>query len=92
MLFGRPGKGLFQSLTSPWQEEYYIPMEKEKSIDYSRTDDPEGPGKEQVAGELQERAGKDDPCRCKEASTMTPRELLRLMIGDLTFWKKANKE
>ncbi len=33
----------------------------------------------------------DDTCRCKEASTMTPRELLKLMIDDLAFWKKEKK-
>jgi hypothetical protein len=35
--------------------------------------------------------GKDGTCRCKEASEMTPRELLRLMFSDLTFWKKEKK-
>jgi len=35
--------------------------------------------------------GKEDTCRCKETSEMTPRELLRLMFSDLTFWKKGKK-
>ncbi len=35
--------------------------------------------------------GKDDACRCKETSQMTPRELLRVMISDLAFWKKEKK-
>jgi len=35
---------------------------------------------------------KNEPCRCKEASTMTPRELIKLMIDDLTFWKKPGKD
>jgi hypothetical protein len=74
-------------LTSLWQEEYYILMGKGKITDY-REDGPGGAGKRIGA----EQAGKDDTCRCKEASKMTPRELLRLMIGDLTFWKKKNKE
>jgi len=33
----------------------------------------------------------DDPCRCQETSNMTPRELLRLMLSDLSFWKKTKK-
>jgi hypothetical protein len=67
-------------------------MEKGKITGYQITVEPGGPGKENKAAEPQARAGKDDSCRCKEASKMTPGELLRLMIGDLTFWKKANKE
>lgn len=37
-------------------------------------------------------SGKGDTCRCKETSNMTPRELLKLMINDLTFWRKTNRE
>jgi hypothetical protein len=37
-------------------------------------------------------ADNDDACRCKEASEMTPRQLLGLMIRDLAFWKKGKKE
>jgi hypothetical protein len=33
-----------------------------------------------------------DACRCKEASKMTPRQLLDLMLNDLAFWKKREKE
>jgi len=29
----------------------------------------------------------DDVCRCKQTSEMTPRELLKLMMRDLAFWK-----
>jgi hypothetical protein len=50
------------------------------------------PGKEKETVTLQARAGEEDACRCKEASEMTPRQLLRLMISDLAFWKKARKE
>lgn len=32
-----------------------------------------------------------DDCRCKETSRMSPRELLKLMMSDLAFWKKADK-
>ena len=67
-------------------------MENKNRGGYQGTIDPGGPGKEEEGADPQARAGKDDACRCKEASKMRPRELLRLMIGDLTFWKKANKE
>lgn len=67
-------------------------MDKGKITEEQKAVDPGGPGKEKEGADPQARAGKDDACRCKEASKMTPRELLRLMIGDLTFWKKANKE
>ena len=30
----------------------------------------------------------EESCRCKEASKKTPLELLKLMINDLSFWKK----
>ena len=30
----------------------------------------------------------DDDCRCKEVSKKTPMELLKLMINDLSIWKK----
>jgi hypothetical protein len=33
----------------------------------------------------------DDACRCKKTSEMPPRELLRLMMRDLAFWKKKKK-
>lgn len=33
----------------------------------------------------------DDACRCKETAEMTPRELLKLMMKDLAFWKKEKK-
>ncbi len=56
-----------------------------KNVDSGTTEkvsDPEGTGATTV---------KEDACRCKEASEMTPRELIRLMISDLAFWKKAKK-
>ncbi len=31
----------------------------------------------------------EDGCRCKEVSKMKPAEMLRLVISDLAFWKKA---
>jgi hypothetical protein len=47
--------------------------------------------KEKGPAALHVGEGKDGTCRCKEASEMTPRELLRLMFSDLTFWKKEKK-
>jgi hypothetical protein len=32
--------------------------------------------------------GEEDACRCEEMSKKTPRELLKVMVGDLSFWKK----
>jgi hypothetical protein len=58
---------------------------------YPKTDDAGGPGQEKKAAEGQAKAGTDDACRCKEASKMTPRELLGLMISDLAFWKKSKQ-
>lgn len=31
----------------------------------------------------------DDSCRCKEVSEKTPSEMLRLMLHDLSFWKRG---
>jgi hypothetical protein len=32
-----------------------------------------------------------DICRCKETAVMKPRQLFRLMLDDLSFWKKKKK-
>lgn len=58
---------------------------------YEKNVPPRGPGKEKEPAESKAGVSKDDACRCKEASEKTPRELLRLMISDLAFWKKAKK-
>ncbi len=50
---------------------------------------PGGPGDEKKTVEPQ--ASADDDCRCKSASLMSPRQLLRLMIDDLSFRKKPKK-
>jgi hypothetical protein len=50
-----------------------------------------GQGNEKKPAEAKVGAGKDDACRCKETSQMTPRELLKLMMNDLAFWKKEKK-
>ena len=58
---------------------------------YTRTLDPGDTAKEDKSAEHQAEAGKDDTCRCKEVSEMTPRQLLRTMFSDLAFWKKTKK-
>ncbi len=60
-------------------------------IQYPKTVDPGGPGTEKKIAAPQAEAGKEDACRCKEASEMTPRQLIGLMLSDLAFWKKAKK-
>ncbi len=35
---------------------------------------------------------RSDACRCKETSEMTPRELFKLMIKDLSFWRRVKKK
>ena len=54
-----------------------------------KNDHPEEPGRKEH--EREDRRPGDDACRCKETSEMRPRELLRLMLSDLTFWKKTKK-
>jgi hypothetical protein len=61
-------------------------------IRYQKTLDPRSPGEEGKNAVRQTVTGKDDACRCKEASDMTAGELLRFMFSDLTFWKKEKKE
>jgi len=34
---------------------------------------------------------REDHCRCKEVSKMRPAEMLKLVIGDLAFWRKARR-
>jgi hypothetical protein len=67
------------------------PEEQRMITRYPKTVAADGPGKEKKAAEGQAKTGTDDACRCKEASKMTPRELLGLMLTDLAFWKKAKK-
>jgi hypothetical protein len=53
-----------------------------------KTADPGRPEKDEKAAESPAGTGKDDACRCKEASEMSPGQLLKLMVRDLAFWKK----
>ncbi len=57
-------------------------------IRYSNTVDSGSPEKDDNAAESQAGADKNYDCRCKEASKMSPGELLKLMMSDLAFWKK----
>jgi len=58
-------------------------------IRYPKTDDSGGPGKDKQASTPHKGTDKDDSCRCKAASDMSPGELFKLMVSDLAFWKKA---
>ncbi len=49
------------------------------------------PAKEEKGGAPQPEQAKDENCRCEEASKMSPRQLLGLMMRDLAFWKKPKK-
>jgi hypothetical protein len=53
-----------------------------------RRDDGEGQGGRHVTKKAPEETAETDDCRCKEVSKKTPRELLKVMVGDLSFWKK----
>jgi len=55
---------------------------------YKKTIDQSGSGKEYKTAEGPKRASNDDACRCQEVSEMGPKQLFKLMISDLTFWKK----
>ncbi len=57
---------------------------------YEKTNIPGGQEKKKQAAEGTTMPA-DDACRCKEVSEMKPRQLLRLMMGDLAFWKKMKK-
>jgi hypothetical protein len=54
-----------------------------------RTDDRERAMKSAAAP--RKEGEDDDPCRCKQVSVMTPRQLLGTMLRDLAFWKKGKK-
>jgi len=61
-------------------------------IRYPKTSEPGRSGKDEKAAESQGEREKDDACRCKEASQMSPGELFKLMVSDLAFWKKMKKK
>lgn len=47
------------------------------------------PGETVKPGEQEAGEGSKVSCRCKEVSKKTLPEMLRLMLSDLAFWKKA---
>ena len=55
-----------------------------------KPDDPGRQGKEITSAASQDKAD-GEKCRCKEASAMSPRQLIELMLRDLAFWKKAKE-
>jgi len=61
------------------------------SILLPKSDEARGPGKGEATREKQTATGGENACRCKDASQMTPRQLLGLMFSDLAFWKKTKK-
>jgi hypothetical protein len=60
-------------------------------IRYTKTVGPVSLGKDETPAESQAGAEKDDACRCKATSELSPGELLKLMVSDLAFWKKTKK-
>jgi hypothetical protein len=61
-------------------------------IRYPKDSGPARPGKDEQTAETRARADKDDACRCKETSKMSPGELFKFMMSDLAFWKRTKKE
>lgn len=57
-----------------------------------KTPDPARTGRGKEAAHEHEGTDHDEACRCKEASEMTPGQLLRIMFNDLAFWKKTKKD
>ena len=52
-----------------------------------------GPSEEngKKGGQIKEEVA-EGLCRCKEVSKKTVPEMLRLMVSDLAFWKRAGKK
>jgi hypothetical protein len=59
---------------------------------YQKTDSARSPGEMEEDAKSQTGEGSDGTCRCKKTSEMTAGELLKLMMSDLSFWKKTKKE
>ncbi len=60
-------------------------------VRYQKKVNPGVSGNEEKSGKPQ-AAADNDACRCKETAGMKPRELFKLMISDLSFWKRVKKE
>jgi hypothetical protein len=61
-------------------------------IRYPKDAGPVSPRNNEQAAASLAGMDKDNACRCKEASKMSPGELVKLMISDLAFWKKPKKD
>lgn len=57
--------------------------EKKNAVEQQRPATPQG-----IAGDSKGENEPQDECRCKEVSKKTPGELLRVMLGDLAFWRR----
>jgi hypothetical protein len=47
--------------------------------------------KKDISGKKVAEQGSDNDCRCKEVSEKTFTGMLRLMLNDLTFWKRDKR-
>ena len=59
--------------------------EQPMTIPMNKDAEPAGTGKDRKPAAS---PADDDPCRCKQVSVMTPKQLLGTMLKDLAFWKK----
>ncbi len=51
-----------------------------------------GSGKKPVEKEKEPKKEEvGESCRCEEVARKTPRELFRLMLSDLAFWRRKKK-
>ncbi len=51
-----------------------------------------GTKKKEKLPEEEIKEGDRESCRCKEVAKKTPREMLKLVINDMSFWKKPRKK
>lgn len=50
-----------------------------------------GPFEKEKSKERESEGVSDDSCRCKEVSKKRLPEMLKLMVSDLAFWRKAKE-
>ncbi len=50
-----------------------------------------GPFEKEKSKDREPEDVSEDSCRCKEVSKKTLPEMLRLMVSDLAFWRKAKE-
>lgn len=61
--------------------------DKQQSVDSDKTFSAEN-----KSGQQKPEFGSDDTCRCEEVSRKSFSDLLKLMLADLTFWKKKKEK